>query len=83
MTRITKILKADVSSFWEMMNPFTLVTCFATVDYNSWIESPKALKLASKLDKDVVLAEGMLYILRPSDLPFRTNMGTLRRLQAI
>ncbi|KAI0455888.1 putative ANP1 protein [Xylaria acuta] len=27
-------------------------------DYNSWIESPKALKLASKLDKDIVLAEG-------------------------
>lgn len=33
--------------------------CIA-VDYNSWIESPKALKLASKLDKDVVLAEGEL-----------------------
>lgn len=27
-------------------------------DYNSWVESPKALKLASTLDKDVVLAEG-------------------------
>ncbi|KAI0153179.1 putative ANP1 protein [Xylariaceae sp. FL1272] len=27
-------------------------------DYNSWIESPKGLKLASKLDKNVVLAEG-------------------------
>ncbi|KAI1327359.1 glycosyltransferase family 62 protein [Xylariaceae sp. FL0255] len=27
-------------------------------DYNSWIESPKGLKLASKLEKDVVLAEG-------------------------
>ncbi|KAI2640261.1 putative ANP1 protein [Xylaria nigripes] len=27
-------------------------------DYNSWIESPKALKLANKLDKDIVLAEG-------------------------
>lgn len=29
-----------------------------TVDYNSWIESEKGLKLASTLDKDVVLAEG-------------------------
>ncbi|KAI9827040.1 MAG: hypothetical protein M1819_007032 [Sarea resinae] len=27
-------------------------------DYNSWIESEKALKLASTLDKDIVLAEG-------------------------
>ncbi|KAI1650259.1 glycosyltransferase family 62 protein [Daldinia loculata] len=27
-------------------------------DYNSWIESDKGLKLASKLDKNIVLAEG-------------------------
>ncbi|ORY65531.1 Anp1-domain-containing protein [Pseudomassariella vexata] len=27
-------------------------------DYNSWVESEKGLKLASSLDKDVVLAEG-------------------------
>ncbi|KAK6605101.1 Mannan polymerase II complex ANP1 subunit [Botrytis cinerea] len=27
-------------------------------DYNSWIESDKALKLASKLDKDTVIVEG-------------------------
>ena len=27
-------------------------------DYNSWQESEKALKLASNLDKDIVLAEG-------------------------
>ncbi|KAH6696996.1 mannan polymerase II complex ANP1 subunit [Plectosphaerella plurivora] len=27
-------------------------------DYNSWVESPKALKLAAKLPKDTVLAEG-------------------------
>ncbi|KAI0024194.1 glycosyltransferase family 62 protein [Xylariomycetidae sp. FL0641] len=27
-------------------------------DYNSWVESDKGLKLASKLDKNVVLAEG-------------------------
>lgn len=31
----------------------------AAVDYNSWIESPKGRKLSAKLDKDVVLAEGM------------------------
>jgi Anp1 len=29
-----------------------------TDDYNSWIESDKALKLAAKLPKDTVLAEG-------------------------
>lgn len=28
------------------------------VDYNSWVESEKALKLAASLDKNVVLAEG-------------------------
>ena len=27
-------------------------------DYNSWQESEQALRLASKLDKDIVLAEG-------------------------
>lgn len=31
-----------------------------TVDYNSWVESAKGRKLAAKLDKDVVLAEGQL-----------------------
>ena len=31
-----------------------------TVDYNSWVESEKGLKLANSLDKDVVLAEGKL-----------------------
>jgi hypothetical protein len=28
------------------------------VDYNSWIESDKSLRLAASLDKDVILAEG-------------------------
>ena len=28
------------------------------VDYNSWIESDKGLRLAASLDKDTVLAEG-------------------------
>lgn len=29
------------------------------VDYNSWVESAKGRKLSAKLDKDIVLAEGM------------------------
>lgn len=37
----------------------------AVVDYNSWIESPKGRKLAAKLDKDVVLAEGMCFRTSP------------------
>ena len=28
------------------------------VDYNSWIESDKALKLASSLHKDAIIVEG-------------------------
>jgi hypothetical protein len=28
------------------------------VDYNSWIESEKGLKLAASLDKDTIIAEG-------------------------
>lgn len=32
---------------------------YSIVDYNSWIESEKGLKLAASLPKDVVLAEGM------------------------
>lgn len=31
-----------------------------SVDYNSWIESDTGRRLADSLDKDVVLAEGML-----------------------
>jgi len=30
------------------------------VDYNSWIESKQGLKLAARLPKDVVLAEGLV-----------------------
>lgn len=54
--RTTSILKADVSSIgreWEI----PLLT-HITVDYNSWVESEKGLKLAASLPKDVVLAEG-------------------------
>lgn len=32
---------------------------FSIVDYNSWQESEKGLRLAASLDKNVVLAEGM------------------------
>lgn len=32
---------------------------FCLVDYNSWVESDKGRRLASTLDKDVVLAEGL------------------------
>lgn len=28
------------------------------VDYNSWVESDKALRLASTLDKDAIIVEG-------------------------
>lgn len=30
------------------------------VDYNSWIESDKALRLASKLPKDAIIVEGLV-----------------------
>lgn len=40
---------------------FHLVSSLTTtaVDYNSWVESEKGLKLGASLDKDVVLAEGI------------------------
>lgn len=38
---------------------YTLVLRLHTVDYNSWQESDKGLRLAAGLDKDVVLAEGV------------------------
>ena len=34
-----------------------------TVDYNSWIESDKGLRLAAGLDKDTILAEGTVPLL--------------------
>lgn len=33
----------------------------SAVDYNSWQESPEGLKLAAKLSKDTVLAEGTFH----------------------
>ena len=32
------------------------------VDYNSWQESEKGLRLAASLDKNVVLAEGVIRV---------------------
>jgi hypothetical protein len=55
--RMTWISKANVS----LSNSYHHVITIANktpVDYNSWIESEKGLKLAASLDKDVILAEG-------------------------
>ena len=42
------------------------------VDYNSWQESERGLKLAETLDKDVILAEGTVHATHPL-LPFSLN----------
>lgn len=47
-------------------------------DYNSWIESDKGRKLASSLDKDVVLAEGAEFIPK-----FILSVLTICRLQGV
>lgn len=53
-TRMGRILKEDVRIFlWG----FDLLLTFL-VDYNSWVESDKALRLASTLDKDTIIVEG-------------------------
>lgn len=36
-----------------------MISNSAVVDYNSWQESEKGLKLAARLSKDQVLAEGI------------------------
>lgn len=54
--RTTGTLKANVSHNEHRLSMFN--TNKPIVDYNSWIESPKGLRLAASLDKDVVLAEG-------------------------
>lgn len=56
MMRIIEISKEDVGGLH-------LVTTYDyadmdPVDYNSWIESDKAKKLAASLDKDTVIVEG-------------------------
>lgn len=39
-----------------------------TVDYNSWIESDKGLRLAASLDKETILAEGIVLAVRLSKI---------------
>lgn len=41
--------------FLHTVSPLTT----PAVDYNSWVESERGLKLAASLDKDMVLAEGI------------------------
>ncbi|KAL6707155.1 hypothetical protein ACN47E_004702 [Coniothyrium glycines] len=45
-------------------------------DYNSWQESPQALKLAASLDKDVILVEG--YKQMPTNRKYMATMGNWR-----
>lgn len=56
-TKMDVISRADVSAYTSII-PDRPLANLVTVDYNSWIESPKGRKLSAKLDKDVVLAEG-------------------------
>lgn len=46
---------------WVLRNPrdFAALIRDDAVDYNSWQESEKGLRLASSLDKDTVIVEGM------------------------
>ena len=53
---MTETSKANVSHHESCLLMFRIN--LPIVDYNSWIESDKGLKLAASLDKDVVLAEG-------------------------
>ena len=52
-----RILKADVSVGKPI--PGGQATNSVAVDYNSWIESGKALQLASTLEKDDIIVEGL------------------------
>lgn len=47
------------------------------VDYNSWQESEKGLKLAASLDKDTILAEG--YKEYDTGRKYMATMGDWRR----
>lgn len=38
--------------------PSSMLNYSSLVDYNSWVESDKARKLASTLDKDTIIVEG-------------------------
>lgn len=57
-------LKADVSpTYRTYLQEIFVLTYALKVDYNSWVESEKGLKLAATLPKDVVLAEGTYTLL--------------------
>lgn len=45
----------------HLLHFVSLLTTTA-VDYNSWVESERGLKLAASLDKDMVLAEGITLV---------------------
>lgn len=57
---------------WVLRNPrdFAPLIRPDAVDYNSWQESDKGLRLAASLDKDTVIVEGMFepIPLQPSNL---------------
>lgn len=52
---MAKISRVDVRPPETIYNGKSLPSL---VDYNSWIESDKALKMASKLSKDAIIVEG-------------------------
>ena len=54
-------LRGGVSDLFQLQNPCKSSLSSFAVDYNSWQESEQGLKLAASLDKDVVLAEGMIH----------------------
>ena len=55
---MAKTLRENVSGACYMAS-LDYMANSSLVDYNSWVESPKGLKLAASLNKDVVLAEGI------------------------
>lgn len=60
--RVGETLKEGVSGVTKPLLHSYLLKLFYVVDYNSWQESDTGLRLSASLDKDVVLAEGMLNI---------------------
>ena len=56
--KMAKISRENVSRALEEPHSHSFVILTTSVDYNSWQESEKGLRLAASLDKDVVLAEG-------------------------
>ncbi len=63
---MARTLKGDVRSL--VTTVWSIEADILIVDYNSWVESPRGLKLAASLDKDVVLAEGMFWSARLFDV---------------